>query len=83
MLTVTAVYKGGVLRPTTRLNLPENTRVEIQVLTPVVDPKDALMDDALALRALYAEFEREDRQLAETGLAQYAHILGQEEESLA
>ena len=79
MLTVTAVYKGGVLRPTTRLDLPENARVEIQVLPQAVDPKDALMEDEQALRALYAEFEQEDRQLAETGLAHYAQTLRHEE----
>ena len=72
MLTVTAVYKGGVLLPTTRLDLPENTRVEIRVLPQAVDPKDALMDDEQTLLALYAEFEQQDRQLAETGLAHYA-----------
>lgn len=79
MWTVTAIYKGGVLQPTTRLDLPENTQVEIQVLTPAVDPKDALMDDEQALRKLYAEFEQEDRQLTETGLAHYAQMLHHEE----
>jgi predicted DNA-binding antitoxin AbrB/MazE fold protein len=79
MLTVTAIYKDGVLQPTTRLDLPENTQVEIQVLTPAVDPKDALMDDEQVLHALYAEFEQEDRRLAETGLAHYAQMLHHEE----
>ncbi len=31
MLTVTAVYKGGVLLPTTKLDLPDNTRVKVQI----------------------------------------------------
>ena len=79
MLTVTAVYKGGVLLPTTRLNLPENARVEIQVLTLAVDPKDALMNGEQTLRALYAEFEQHDRKLAQTGLAHYAQMLRREE----
>jgi predicted DNA-binding antitoxin AbrB/MazE fold protein len=79
MLTVTAVYKGGVLQPATRLDLPENARVKIQILTPVLDPKDALMEDEQALRAMYAEFEQEDRQLAQTGLAHYAQVLRHEE----
>jgi predicted DNA-binding antitoxin AbrB/MazE fold protein len=79
MLTVTAVYKGGVLQPATRLDLPENARVKLQIITLAADPKDALMDDEQALRALYAEFEQEDRQLAETGLAHYAQTLRHEE----
>ena len=33
MLTVTAVYKGGVLLPATKLDLPDNTRVKVQILT--------------------------------------------------
>jgi predicted DNA-binding antitoxin AbrB/MazE fold protein len=80
MLTVTAVYTGGVLKPTTRLDLPENTSVEIQIMPlPVADPKDALMEDGEALRAMYAEFAQEDRQLAQTGLAHYAQTLRREE----
>jgi len=79
-LTVNAVYKGGVLQPMTRLDLPENAQVKIQIVTlPVADPKDALMDDEQALRALYAEFEQQDRQLAQIGLAQYAQALQREE----
>lgn len=31
MLTVTAVYKGGVLLPTTKLDLPDNTKVKVQI----------------------------------------------------
>jgi predicted DNA-binding antitoxin AbrB/MazE fold protein len=79
MLTVTAVYKGGVLQPATRLDLPENARVKLQIVTLAADLKDALMEDEQALRALYAEFEQEDRQLAETGLAHYAQTLRHEE----
>lgn len=47
------------------------------VLTP--DPQDALMDDAEALRKMYAEFAEEDQLLAQTGLAHYAQMLRQEE----
>jgi predicted DNA-binding antitoxin AbrB/MazE fold protein len=79
MLTVTAVYKGGVLQPATRLDLPENARVKLHIVTLAADPKDALIEDEQALRALYAEFEQEDRQLAETGLAHYAQTLRHEE----
>jgi len=46
-----------------------------------VDPKDTLMEDAAALQAMYAEFAHEDRQLAQSGLAHYAHMLQQEESS--
>ena len=45
----------------------------------VTDPKDALMEDPRALRTLYAEFAKEDRQLAQIGLAHYAQMLRQEE----
>ncbi|HLE62116.1 MAG TPA: antitoxin family protein [Pyrinomonadaceae bacterium] len=31
MTTITAVYENGVLRPTAPLDLPENSRVQIQV----------------------------------------------------
>jgi len=34
MLTVTAVYKGGVLLPKVKLNLPDNTPVQVQI-TPL------------------------------------------------
>ena len=44
-----------------------------------VDVLTAQEDDEQALRALYAEFEQEDRQLAETGLAHYAQTLRHEE----
>jgi len=33
-ITVQAVYRGGVLKPATQLNLPEGATVEVQV-TPV------------------------------------------------
>lgn len=44
-----------------------------------VDVLTAQEDDEQALRALDAEFEQEDRQLAETGLAHYAQTLRHEE----
>ena len=44
-----------------------------------VEVLTAQEDDEQALRALYAEFEQEDRQLAETGLAHYAQTLRHEE----
>ena len=43
-----------------------------------VDVLTAQEDDEQALRALYAEFEQEDRQLADTGLAHYAQTLRHE-----
>jgi hypothetical protein len=51
------------LQPATRLDLPENAKVKLQIVTLAADPKDTLMEDEQALRALYAEFEQEDRQL--------------------
>ena len=82
MVTVTAAYRGGVLRPTTRLRLPDGAKVELQVSGMTdADPKDALMDDAETLRTLYAEFADEDQGLAEAGLGHYARMLKQEEES--
>jgi len=71
-LTTRAVYIGGVLKPTTKLDLPDGVTVEVHIralpLAVAVDPKDALMDDEAALQAMYSEFAEEDRQLAEAGL---------------
>ena len=46
---------------------------------PTLDPKDALLNDALALQSLYAGFAEEECQLAEMGSASYARILDEEE----
>jgi len=43
------------------------------------DPKDALMDDAEALAALYRESAEEDLFLAQLGTARYAELLRWEE----
>jgi hypothetical protein len=45
----------------------------------VIDPKDALLNDATALQYMYAEFAQEERQLAEEGLEYYARLLDEEE----
>jgi predicted DNA-binding antitoxin AbrB/MazE fold protein len=82
MLTTTAVYRSGALRPTDPLDLPENVEVAIQIISsPVGDPRDRLMDDAEALHTLYAPFAGEDRKLAATGLPAYAGMLEREEAS--
>lgn len=39
--------------------------------SPAIDPKDALMNDPDALREMYAEFDEEDRALANMGMAEY------------
>ena len=84
VLTTRAVYKDGVLKPTTKLDLPDGATVEVQIsalpLAIASDPKDALMDDEAALQAMYAEFAEEDRLLAEAGLASYAATLRREED---
>lgn len=41
--------------------------------------KETLMDDPQALRALYAEFGEQDRQLAQAGLSHYGRLLAEEE----
>ncbi len=46
-----------------------------------VDLKDALLNDAMTLQSLYAEFAQEERQLAEAGLASYAQMVDEEERS--
>lgn len=33
IVTIPAIYQGGVLRPQAKLNLPDNTPVQIQVTT--------------------------------------------------
>lgn len=84
VLTTRAVYKDGVLKPATKLDLPDGATVEVQIhalpLAIASDPKDALMDDEAALQAMYAEFAEEDRLLAEAGLATYAATLRREED---
>jgi|SRR3972149_2313224 len=45
----------------------------------LLDPMGALMDDAEALHALYAEFSQEDRALAAAGLSHYTEMLQKEE----
>ena len=81
MVTVTAVYSGGVLRPTAPLDLPDGAKVTVLVPDPSSpDAKDALMDDGEALRTMFAEFAEEDRQLADAGLAHYARVLSREED---
>ena len=83
ILTTRAIYTGGVLKPATKLDLPDGAAVEVRISplaeVPVTDPKDALMDDGVALQIMYAEFAQEERQLAETGMAYYAETLRQEE----
>jgi len=41
MLTVTAVYKDGVLLPKVKLNLPDNTPVQVQVTPLPAGPASA------------------------------------------
>ncbi len=47
-IAVEAVWEAGVLKPTTPLDLPENTRVRITVETPT---KSTLGEDLRAIRA--------------------------------
>jgi predicted DNA-binding antitoxin AbrB/MazE fold protein len=83
ILTTHATYSGGVFKPVAKIDLPEGTAVELRISTvsanQAIDPKDAILNDAAALQNMYAEFAREDRQLAETGLEYYAHTLEEEE----
>jgi predicted DNA-binding antitoxin AbrB/MazE fold protein len=83
ILITQATFSDGVFRPATKIDLPEGAAVELRVspipVSPVIDPKDALMNNALALQYMYAEFAQEERQLAETGLEYYAHTLAEEE----
>jgi predicted DNA-binding antitoxin AbrB/MazE fold protein len=81
--TTRATYNKGVFKPATKIDLPEGAAVELRISTvsthQVIDPKDALLNDAAALQYMYAEFAQEERQLAEEGLEYYAHILDEEE----
>jgi predicted DNA-binding antitoxin AbrB/MazE fold protein len=47
-IAVEAIWEAGVLKPTTRLDLPENTKVRITVETPA---KSTLGEDLRAIRA--------------------------------
>ncbi|HET7088095.1 MAG TPA: antitoxin family protein [Anaerolineae bacterium] len=64
VLTTRAVYKDGVLKPTTKLDLPDGATAEVQIsalpLAVAVDPKDALLDDEAALQAMCSEFAEEE-----------------------
>jgi predicted DNA-binding antitoxin AbrB/MazE fold protein len=80
ILNTRATYTAGILKPATRLNLPEGATVQIQITTETaIDPKDALMNEAGTLQYHYAEFAQEERQLADAGLAHYSQLLEQEE----
>jgi predicted DNA-binding antitoxin AbrB/MazE fold protein len=84
ILSTRAIYRNGILRPDTKLDLPEGATVQIQI-TPesAIDPKDALMNEVATLQYRYAEFAQEEHQLADAGLAHYSHILEQEEKKSA
>jgi predicted DNA-binding antitoxin AbrB/MazE fold protein len=81
--TTRATYNKGVFKPAAKIDLPEGAAVELRISTvsanQVIDPKDALLNDAAALQYIYAEFVQEERQLAEEGLEYYARILDEEE----
>jgi predicted DNA-binding antitoxin AbrB/MazE fold protein len=81
--TTRATYNKGVFKPAIKIDLPEGAAVELRISTvsaqQVIDPKDALLNDATALQYMYAEFAQEERQLAEEGLEYYARILDEEE----
>jgi predicted DNA-binding antitoxin AbrB/MazE fold protein len=85
VLTTRATYTGGVLKPATKLDLPDGATVMVQISSDsdvqFIDPKDALMEDAATLQAMYAEFAQEDRELARSGLTAYARLLREEERS--
>jgi len=48
-------------------------------IKPLVDQKEALMDDQAALSALYAEFAEQDQEMAQAGMEHYVRLLWQEE----
>jgi hypothetical protein len=49
-----------------------------EVILPPINPTRDLLDEVM-LAQLYAEFAQEDRELANTGLADYAHSLAVED----
>jgi hypothetical protein len=49
-----------------------------EVVLPSINPARDLLDEVM-LAQLYAEFAQEDRELANTGLADYAHSLAVED----
>lgn len=66
-------YTGQVVLPYTVYKLVWEERPIVEFVSPPMSAEE------LALVELYAEFAEEDRELAEMGLADYAHLLREEE----
>jgi predicted DNA-binding antitoxin AbrB/MazE fold protein len=84
MLTVTAVYENGVLRPMRRLNLREQQMVQIQILS--AEPGDAPGIEAEAereLRGILQSLEDAGLLAPLTGHAAEEPITDQERRELA
>jgi hypothetical protein len=69
----------GQLVSTIQIHLAQMSSAAIYPAGLSLDQKDALMDDAEVLRAMYSEFSQEDRELAAVGLSHYAEVLAREE----
>jgi len=68
MLTVTAVYKDGALIPMTKLNLPNDTQVQLQI----VDMQAATLPGASAfgsLAGIWADLSDDDLSHAQQAIA--------------
>jgi len=68
MLTVTAVYKGGVLLPATKLNLPDNTQVKVQITA--LPPASQVASAAFgSLAGIWADLSDDDLAHAQQAIA--------------
>jgi predicted DNA-binding antitoxin AbrB/MazE fold protein len=67
MLTVTAVYRGGVLLPATKLDLPDNTRVKVQILT--LPAPQAVSTAFSSLAGIWADVSDDDLAHAQQAIA--------------
>jgi predicted DNA-binding antitoxin AbrB/MazE fold protein len=68
MLTVTAVYKGGVLLPATKLNLPDNTQVKVQITA--LPPASQVASAAFgSLAGIWADLSDDDLARAQQAIA--------------
>jgi predicted DNA-binding antitoxin AbrB/MazE fold protein len=77
VITVEAIYKDGILKPKTKLDLPDNTLVEVSV-TPIPKPasRRRSLFGAFPELALLTEDEFEwAKRLWEHGLEKQSRIL--------
>jgi predicted DNA-binding antitoxin AbrB/MazE fold protein len=67
-ITVQAIYRSGVLRPATQLNLPEGATVEVQI-TPTASPSTAKQTAFGSLASIWEHLSEADVDQMEQSLS--------------